>query len=94
MIKIIDKRSTGKTLRLMLIAKENNATFVCSNPYAMMEKARYYGIAGIHFISYHDFIYGSKEEKTNFVIDEIDNFINFISTNNWNLIGYTDCNED
>ena len=32
MYKIIDKRGTGKTLRLMLLAKENNGIVVCSSP--------------------------------------------------------------
>ena len=39
MIRIIDERGSGKTSRLMLLAKENNATFVCSNPSAMKVKA-------------------------------------------------------
>ena len=32
MYRIIENRGTGKTSRLMLLAKENNAIFVCSNP--------------------------------------------------------------
>jgi len=39
MIRIIDGRGTGKTSKLMLLAKENNAVFVCSNPRAMKYKA-------------------------------------------------------
>jgi hypothetical protein len=35
MYRFIDQRSTGKTSRLMLIAKENNALFVCAHPEAM-----------------------------------------------------------
>jgi hypothetical protein len=35
MIRIIDGRGTGKTSRLMLLAKEHNALFVCDNPDAM-----------------------------------------------------------
>ena len=40
MYRIIDGRGTGKTSRLMIIAKENNAVFVCSNTKAMEIKAR------------------------------------------------------
>jgi len=40
MIRIIDERSTGKTSHLMLLAKEHNALFVCSNPSAMRYKAK------------------------------------------------------
>ena len=35
MYRIIDTRASGKTSRLMLLAKENNGVFVCANPYAM-----------------------------------------------------------
>ena len=44
MIRVIDGRGSGKTSKLMEIAKENNAMFVCSNPQAMEVKARAYGI--------------------------------------------------
>ena len=50
MYRIIDDRGTGKTSRLMLIAKENNAVFVCANVNAMEYKAKAYGIEGIKFI--------------------------------------------
>ena len=53
MYRIIDGRGSGKTSRLMLIAKENNATFVCSNPRAMEAKAHAYGIVGINFLDYY-----------------------------------------
>jgi hypothetical protein len=39
MYRIIEGRGTGKTSRLMLLAKKNNATFVCENPRAMEYKA-------------------------------------------------------
>lgn len=68
MIRVIDEQGSGKTSRLMLIAKENNATFVCSNPQAMEVKARAYGIPNIKFISYHDFV--TSYEPGNVVIDE------------------------
>ena len=51
MYKIIDERSSGKTSRLMLLAKENNGVIVCHAPQAMQEKAYGYGITGIDFIS-------------------------------------------
>ena len=52
MYRIIDGRSSGKTGRLMLLAKEKNAAIACSNPSAMRQKAYAYGITGIDFISY------------------------------------------
>ena len=43
MYRIIDGRGTGKTSRLMLLAKENNGVIVCANPQKMREKAEVYG---------------------------------------------------
>ena len=86
MIRIIDKRSSGKTSKLMHIAKENNATFVCANPLAMEVKAKAYGLSNIKFISYHDFV--TSYEEGNYVIDEIELFIQSIMGDN-KLIGYS-----
>mgnify|MGYP003464479803 CR=1 FL=1 len=44
MYRIIDERGSGKTSRLMLLAKETGGVIVCSNPKGMAEKARAYGI--------------------------------------------------
>lgn len=59
MYRIIDKRGTGKTSRLILLAKEKNAIIACSNPDAMRIKSEGYGIIGIDFISYYDYINGA-----------------------------------
>ena len=56
MYRIIDGRGSGKTSRLLLLAKENNATVICANPKAMETKAHAYGLVGINFISYRDAI--------------------------------------
>ena len=39
MYRIIDGRGTGKTSRLLLLAKENNGIVVCAYPEWMREKA-------------------------------------------------------
>jgi hypothetical protein len=75
MYRIIDGRGTGKTGRLMLLAKETNGTIVCSNPRAMREKAIAYGIVGIDFISYNDFLYGAGGDIGNYYIDELELFL-------------------
>ena len=77
MYRIIDDRSTGKTGRLMLLAKEANGTIVCSNPLAMREKARAYGITGIDFIGYHDFVKGEGKDINNYFIDELEDFMTY-----------------
>ena len=38
MYRIIDGRGSGKTSRLMLLAKETGAAIACSNPWAMAVK--------------------------------------------------------
>lgn len=86
MIRIIDERGSGKTSRLMLLAKEHNATFVCANPHAMEVKAKAYGLEGIRFISYHDFV--TTYEENEYVIDEIEGLLNTIMGKN-TLIGYS-----
>lgn len=82
----------------MLLAKEHNGTVVCSNPYAMEQKAHAYGITGINFISYYDFIHNGQEVKLgNYYIDELEIFMQFIAsqcTKNGNFNGYTLTKED
>ena len=79
MYRIIDGRGSGKTSRLMLLAKETGAAIACSNPWAMAEKAKSYGIVGIDFISYEDLF--NKDNFTvrgrKILIDEIENFIQY-----------------
>ena len=86
MIRIIDEPGTGKTNQLMLLAKEHNADFICSNPKAMEIKAKAYGIDGINFISYDKFstVFNHKKE---YVIDELESFNQF--TFGEKLIGYS-----
>lgn len=92
MYRIIDGRGSGKTSRLMLLAKETNSKIACMNPLAMREKAYAYGITGIEFISYSDLSSGKYTEKDNIMIDEIEVFIsNYIDGK---LTGYTLSNED
>ena len=91
MQRIINNRNTGKTSQLMLLAKESNATFVCSNPRAMEIKAKSYKITGLNFISYADFIQHFMDyDSQNYVIDEIETFIrNTLFLRDNKLVGYT-----
>ena len=88
---IIDKRGTGKTSRLMLLAKEENAIIACSNPDAMKIKAERYGIIGINFISYYDYVNGNYQKGSMVFIDELDCFVRSLGHN---LSGYNLSNED
>lgn len=88
MIKIIDKPGTGKTSRLLLLAKENNGVVVCDNPTAMREKAYDYGLTGIDFFSYDQYICLDNEEFVDrpIFIDEIELFLKKF---NFDIKGFT-----
>jgi len=96
MIKIIDKRGTGKTSRLFLIAKENNGIIVCRNPELMREKAYGYGITGLDFVSYKDYWYNAQEVEDyiagrKIYIDEMSLFLKYFDDS---IDGYTEVEED
>ena len=97
MYRIIDNRATGKTSRLMLLAKENGAIIVCNDPAIYKSKAERYGIIGIDFISYRDYIFelnkgpANKYRGRNIFIDELEMFM---KTLDHKFLGYTISNED
>lgn len=91
MYRIIDNRSSGKTGRLMLLAKETGAKVACSNPNSMQQKAYAYGITGIDFIPYSD-LFSGKYDNDNILIDELDKFVSNFTDGK--LLGYTLTNED
>lgn len=91
MYRIIDSRSSGKTSRLMLLAKETGSKIACRNPKAMQEKAYAYGIVGIDFISYND-LFTKGYSNSNIMIDEIEIFIT--QCIDGKLTGYSLSNED
>lgn len=97
MIKIIGECSTGKTGRLFLLAKENNGIVVCKNPESMRVKAHTYGLSGIEFMSYNDYIITNFKfnnqpgllniERKPVYIDEIGEFIKVYDNT---VLGYTE----
>ena len=90
MYRIIESRSSGKTSRLMLLAKETNSAIACSNPSAMKTKAYAYGITGIDFIPYSDLFNGYY--TGNVLIDELEEFVKGYT--DANITGYSLTNED
>ena len=69
MYRIIDERGSKKTYRLMLDAKHNGAsTIICANPSAMKEKAYHYGIVGLDFMSYEQFVNRYNPKKLVIII--------------------------
>ena len=92
MYRIIDSRASGKTGRLMLLAKETGAKIACSNPQAMRQKAYAYGITGVEFIPYSDLFNGAIDLDDKVMIDEIETLLrDYIDGK---LIGYTLTNGD
>ena len=90
MYRIIDSRGSGKTSRLMLLAKETNSAIACMNPHAMRQKAYAYGITGIEFISYSQLFNGEYDGAV--MIDEMEEFVKqYIDCK---LTGYSLSNED
>lgn len=81
MYRIIDGRGSGKTSRLMLLAKEHNGIVVCANPNSMREKAHRYGFTEIEFMSYADFIKTIKEQSVDVPMHLPDGNIELLSCN-------------
>lgn len=75
MYRIIDNRGSGKTGRLMLLAKETGSKIACNNPQAMRQKAYAYGITGIDFIPYSDLFNKVIDSTDKVMIDELELFI-------------------
>ena len=86
MYQVIDIRGSGKTSRLMLLAKENNGVLVCANPYAMENKAHAYGLTGFDIISYSDYFNHNYEYGKMVFIDELDVYVKSLDNN---LSGYS-----
>ena len=71
---IIGGNCTGKTRQMLEEAKKNGATVICKHPLHMQEKANAYGILGLKYISYEDFL-TSKVCGEKIAIDEIGDFM-------------------
>lgn len=92
MYRIIDNRGSGKSSRLMLLAKETGAKIICNNPQAMKQKAYAYGITGIDFAHYSDLCNGNIAPEEKILIDELEVFIQYCAKAKF--IGYTLSCED
>lgn len=88
MIRIINKRATGKTSQLLLLAKESHGLLVCGTPAYVKELADRYGIQDVDIISYSKFLSETYEKKPGqpIFIDEIELFLKNI---NKYIHGYT-----
>ena len=85
MIRIIDEPGTGKTHKLIQIAKENNGVILCEDPNLLREKAYSYGITGVDFLSYEEYFVIDLNRPV--YVDEISKFILLFDRN---FAGYTE----
>lgn len=71
---IIDGNCTGKTRKMLEEAKSSGAIIVCKYPIHLQSKANAYGLFGLKFVSYEDFLNNACHgEKV--AIDEIGEFM-------------------
>ena len=92
---IVAERSTGKTRKIIELAKEKNAAVICKNPMAMARKAEAYGILGVQFVSYDEavnLLHDDFDFCDNFVIDEVKEFLDFLFAGN--CLGFTQTKDD
>ena len=97
MKKIIDRRGTGKSSRLFLLAKENKGVIVCQSPTLMREKAYRYGITGLDFINYEEYFVWNPPEIGELVVNRpiyIDDLSSFLKHMDNTIAGYTESEED
>lgn len=90
MIRIIDNRATGKTSKLMNLAKANNGILVCRYPECMKVKAHNYGLTGFDIISYEDYHDYKYDNHKPVFIDELETYIAAYHR----IDGYSLSNED
>lgn len=97
---VVGGRSSGKTRKIMELAKEKNAIIICKNPAAMERKAAAYGIFGLKFMSYSDILMNLRADYAggaiypdeNFVIDEVKDFMEYLLASN--CVGFTQTEDD
>lgn len=89
MYRIIDDRCTGKTTRLICLAKRYNAILVSACPQCVIEKCKELGFKEpVEVVDYKGFLssrYLKKERK--FLIDDMNGFLHTLCSG---IIGYTD----
>lgn len=73
---IIGTNGSGKTRKMLEEAKKSGAVVVCKHPIHMQSKSSAYGIYGLKFVGYDEFIgnilYGEKV-----AVDELSEFVKY-----------------
>lgn len=84
MLQICGGPGTGKTKLLLEKAKQDNAYVVCKEPIELREQAYLYGITGIDFISYEQFIEFEDRNRPFYIYD----LHEFLKDFNYRIEGY------
>lgn len=82
-------RGTGKTKRLIEEASTMNGTIVCKYPEKMLEKIFYYGYRGVQVIGYDQYLSNTDTASSNYLIDEIEDFLSFLSNDHGKVSALT-----
>ena len=92
---VVGGRSSGKTRKIMELAKEKNAIVICKNPAAMERKAAAYGIFGLKFYGYDEMTTLFHEDmlpEDDFVVDEVSEFLSYFFAAK--CVGFTQTEDD
>ena len=73
---IIGENGSGKTRRLLEVARDGGAIVVCKHPLHMQNKANSYGIYGLKFISYEE-VNMDMIENDKVAVDELNEFFKY-----------------
>lgn len=77
MIRIIGTRGIGKTRKLLQEAMEKSATVVCNNVKRYAEKAHAYGIVGLNFVSYEEYL-SSFDDDILYMVDDVEELLKYL----------------
>lgn len=78
MIRIIGTRGIGKTRKLLQEAQEKNATVVCSNVKRYAEKAHAYGIVGLNFVTYEEYLSSFDNDDVLYMVDDVEELLRYL----------------
>lgn len=77
MYQIIGNVDTGKTRKLLELAKAQDGVVCCETPQRMRQKAHAYGITGLDIVSWDEINLACAMNQPVF-IDDLDQFIQYI----------------
>ena len=86
MFRVIDKKDTGKTRKLLEECSKNNGLFICEHPEKVLDKCKAYGIE-LNF-TYAGYDKSFKNITRPIYIDELEKYVLYNSRKS-NISGYS-----